>query len=75
MTVTIGGQDLETIRSKAKHLDFPYCLLHYAWPTPEIAQAKLARYRNNGQQPTAQHPLQFGGALAPPEDFMKPERP
>jgi len=43
----------------------PYCLLHDAWPTPEVCDKKMNFYRNSGQIPGIQHPTNFGGPLKP----------
>lgn len=40
----------------------PYCLKHYAWDK-DIAEQKVAFYRESGQIPDMRHPLEFGGKL------------
>lgn len=63
------------IREKSAHLEFPYCLLHYSWPSEEAAAAKIAWYHQTGVQPTAQHPLDFAGPLEGAEWFMREKPP
>lgn len=60
-------------RESGLHLNFPYCLLHFSWQTPELAAAKVENYRSSGQQPTALHPTVFAGPMADPEWFMYEE--
>jgi hypothetical protein len=63
------------LRPHSMHLQFPLCLLHYSWPTPEAADAKINFYRTSGVQPTAMHPNDFAGSKAPAEWFMSPYAP
>lgn len=65
LTMRVAG-----LRPDSMHLEFPHCLLHYSWPTPEAADAKIAFYRSSGVQPTATHPDVFAGPKAPAEWFM-----
>lgn len=62
-------------RDGAMHLEFPYCLLHYPWPSEEAAVAKTDWYRKTGVQPQSQHPLVWGGPLENAEWFMSEEPP
>lgn len=62
---------LHSLRERALHLEFPYCLLHFTWPNEEEINRKLAFYRESGVQPNAMHPKAFGGERKPIEDFMK----
>lgn len=54
-----------------EHIMPPYCRLHYNWSTPEIADAHIKYYRESGLIPGMLHPLEFGGELAPLEEWMK----
>jgi glycosyltransferase involved in cell wall biosynthesis len=63
--------NLMNLRPKALHLEFPYCLLHFSWPTPESADEKIKFYRKSGVQPSAAHPNEFAGPKAKPSWFMK----
>ncbi|KKN02885.1 hypothetical protein LCGC14_1113260 [marine sediment metagenome] len=63
------------LRPNGLHLQFPLCLLHYSWPSPEATDEKLNFYRTSGVQPTAMHPEGFAGPKAPAEWFMSPYEP
>ena len=41
----------------------PNCLLHFSWVDEKRLEKKLNYYRQSGQHPTIQHPLEHAGAL------------
>jgi len=41
------------------------CLLHYSWVDEELLNEKLKFYRESGQHPEIQNPLNYGGELSP----------
>ncbi len=67
--------NLINLRPVSRHIDFPYCLLHYSWPTPEEAQEKVRWYRESGVQPTCIHPLHWAGPTEPAAWFMSEKAP
>ncbi len=69
------GFDLSHVAPVSLHLDFPLCLLHYAWQTDEEVDEALKRYRESGIQATAEHPIKFAGPLADPEWYMRTDDP
>lgn len=50
-------------------LEQPYSCLHYFCPDEETVDKKLKFYRESFEIPEFQHPLQFGGQLAPLPDW------
>ena len=64
-------KNLTPLRPEAKHIEFPHCLLHFSWPSPEEAEAKVNWYRESGVQPGCVHPLNWAGALEPATWFMR----
>lgn len=62
--ITDFKKDMNTLE-----LLFPYCLLHYSWQTPEMADKKVKYHRESGTFDMV-HPLKFGGGRKPLEDFM-----
>jgi len=67
--------NLTPLRPDARHAEFPYCLLHYSWPTPEEADAKVEWYRKSGVQPGCVHPQTWAGPTEPATWFMCEELP
>lgn len=63
--------DLSPLRPEAKHIELPHCLLHFSWPSPEEADAKVKWYRESGVQPSCAHPLQWAGPTEPAAWFMR----
>ena len=45
------------------NIQFPSCLLHFSWVDEKALEKKLNYYRQSGQHPTIQHPLEHAGAL------------
>lgn len=72
-TLRIGNKKIGDLQKDAKCLGlvYPYCLLHYSWETPELADAKVKYHREAGTIPDMQHPLTFGGALKQREEWMR----
>lgn len=66
---------LGDLRLYASHLEFPFCLLHYSWPSPEEAKVKVKWYRESGVQPTAAHPSDFAGPKEEAQWFMSTRPP
>lgn len=54
-----------------KHIEPPYCRLHYTWPTVEEVQRKLAFYHAHPIEKRQRmlHPTAFGGPLADLPDW------
>lgn len=74
LTMRYGSDlSLHNLRRFSLHLEFPACLLHFTWPSPEAAQAKINWYHQSGVQPGALHPDEFGGPRRPIEPFMRIE--
>jgi len=65
--VNLVSQD--PLRSVYK-FQYPYVLLHYFCPDLETVERKMKFYRESGQQPSYQHPLQSCGPLANIEPWM-----
>ena len=63
-------KNLAPLRPDARHIEFPYCLLHYSWPSPKEAEAKITWYRESGVQPRCMSPLHWAGPIEPAEWFM-----
>ena len=72
-SLRIGGKKVEDFRKSVKTLElfYPYCLLHYSWITPELANAKVEYHHKSGLTPNMLHPTQFGGDLKPLEEWMQ----
>lgn len=68
-----SATNLIPLRPRSMHLEFPFCLLHYSWPSEEETEAKLNFYRESGVQPGALHPKDFAGPMEPAEWFMSEE--
>jgi len=68
-------QNLTLLRPDAKHVEFPYCLLHFSWLTPEAAEEKVRWYRETGVQPTHRHPFHWAGPREPAAWFMSDKAP
>jgi glycosyltransferase involved in cell wall biosynthesis len=76
LTMKWGNQaNLTNLRPHAKHVEFGHCLLHFSWPTPEEADAKVKWYRESGVQPTCVHPLEWAGPIEPAAWFMRVDGP
>lgn len=62
------------MRQQARHLRFPYCLMHFSWQTPQLAKEKVDQYRSSGQQPTALYPEDFAGQPVERAPYMREHR-
>lgn len=71
-TFRIGNKKIEDFRKDTNCLQlfYPYCLLHYNWETPEMADAKVEYHRRSGITADMRHPLDFGGNRLPLEEWM-----
>lgn len=71
-TFRIGSLDVKDLHYDANTLDVfpPYALLHMSWDDPVRVEMKIKTYRESGLIPNMLHPTQFGGSLAPLEDWM-----
>jgi len=70
-----SDKNLINLRPEAKHIDLPHCLLHFSWPSPEEAEAKVNWYRRSGVQPGCVHPRGWAGPLEGAEWFMRVKPP
>lgn len=72
-TFRVGDKPISSFQNDMKTLElvYPYCMLHFSWITPELADAKVNYHRDSGLTPTMLHPLEFGGILKPIERWMK----
>jgi glycosyltransferase involved in cell wall biosynthesis len=72
-SIRVGEKHIKEFRTDTKclELQYPFCLLHYSWDTPERAERKVKSHRESGSIPHMNHPLKIGGELLPLENWMR----